>query len=88
MLAGLATVAAVAVSPFAAATPDGLEATALAVGFAGAARDHAFAGAPLADYGAGAGVFVGVAGLLGVALCVALVALVLRTARPSVVVAS
>jgi len=81
VLAGLATVAAVAISPFAAATPDGLEATALSVGFAGAARDHALAGAPLADYGAGAQLFVGVAGLVGVAASVALVALVLRGVR-------
>ncbi|MBE9940129.1 PDGLE domain-containing protein, partial [Cellulosimicrobium cellulans] len=60
------------VSSFAAATPDGLEATAESVGFADAARDHAFAGAPLADYGEVGGIFVGVAGLVGLALVVAL----------------
>ncbi|MCB7136921.1 energy-coupling factor ABC transporter permease [Cellulosimicrobium marinum] len=65
-----ALLAAVVLSSFAAATPDGLEATAEAVGFAGAARDHAFAGAPLADYGAVGGLFVGVVGLLGVGLAV------------------
>ena len=67
-----ALLAAVVVSSFAAATPDGLEATAESVGFADAARDHAFAGAPLADYGEVGGIFVGVAGLVGVVLVVAL----------------
>jgi cobalt/nickel transport system permease protein len=67
-----ALLAAVVVSSFAAATPDGLEATAESVGFADAARDHAFAGAPLADYGEVGGIFVGVAGLVGVSLVVAL----------------
>jgi cobalt/nickel transport system permease protein len=83
VLGGLAAVAAVVISPFAATTPDGLEATALSVGFAGAARDHALAGAPLADYGAGAQLFVGVAGILGVVVCAALVAVVLRAVRPA-----
>ncbi|WP_313661913.1 energy-coupling factor ABC transporter permease [Cellulosimicrobium cellulans] len=69
-----ALLAAVVVSSFAAATPDGLEATAESVGFADAARDHAFAGMPLADYGEAGGIFVGVAGLVGVALVVALTA--------------
>ncbi|WP_454729894.1 energy-coupling factor ABC transporter permease [Cellulosimicrobium protaetiae] len=69
-----ALLAAVVVSSFAAATPDGLEATAESVGFADAARDHAFAGMPLADYGEAGGIFVGVAGLVGVALVVALAA--------------
>lgn len=69
-----ALLAAVVVSSFAAATPDGLEATAESVGFADAARDHAFAGMPLADYGEAGGIFVGVAGLVGVALVVALMA--------------
>ncbi|WP_415297530.1 energy-coupling factor ABC transporter permease [Cellulosimicrobium sp. SJTW-1] len=88
-----ALLAAVVVSSFAAATPDGLEATAESVGFADAARDHAFAGAPLADYGEVGGIFVGVTGLVGVALVVALTAGVLgaglraagrRTARAGV----
>ena len=82
-----ALLAAVVVSSFAAATPDGLEATAESVGFADAARDHAFAGMPLADYGEAGGIFVGVAGLVGVALAVALTAGLLTaglraTARP------
>ena len=75
-----ALLAAVVVSSFAAATPDGLEATAASVGFADAARDHAFAGMPLADYGEAGGIFVGVAGLVGVALVVALTAGFLATA--------
>ncbi|MGX1573418.1 energy-coupling factor ABC transporter permease [Cellulosimicrobium funkei] len=88
-----ALLAAVVVSSFAAATPDGLEATAESVGFADAARDHAFAGAPFADYGEVGGIFVGVAGLVGVALVVALTVGVLgaglraagrRTARAGV----
>lgn len=88
-----ALLAAVVVSSFAAATPDGLEATAESVGFADAARDHAFAGAPLADYGEVGGIFVGVAGLVGLALVVALTVGVLgaglraagrRTARAGV----
>lgn len=72
-----ALLAAVALSSFAASSPDGLEATASTVGFAGAARDHALSGLPLADYGAAGGVFVGIAGLIGVALCAAVVGLAL-----------
>ncbi|WP_265522538.1 energy-coupling factor ABC transporter permease [Oerskovia flava] len=67
-----ALLAAVVLSSFAAATPDGLEATAESVGFAGAARDHALGTFPLADYGEVGEIFVGVAGLIGVALCVVL----------------
>jgi cobalt/nickel transport system permease protein len=73
-LGGAALLAAVVVSSFAAATPDGLEATAESVGFADAARDHAFAGTPLADYGEVGGIFVGAAGFVGVVLVVALTA--------------
>lgn len=76
-----ALLAAVVVSSFAAATPDGLEATAEAVGFAGAARDHAFAGMPLADYGEVGGIFVGVAGFVGVVLAVAVTWALLAGAR-------
>lgn len=71
VLAGLATVAAVALSSVASSAPGGLEATAERVGFADAARDHAFAGLPLADYGEVGGLLVGVAGALGVVVCVA-----------------
>lgn len=80
-LGGGALLAAVVLSSFAAATPDGLEATAEAVGFAGAARDHAFAGLPLADYGEAGGIFVGVAGLVGVVLVVAVTAALLTGVR-------
>ena len=78
-----AVVAAVLLSSFAASSPDGLEATASAVGFAGAARDHALSGLPLADYGAAGGIFVGLAGLIGVALCTAIAALALAGLRRS-----
>ncbi|WP_435737000.1 energy-coupling factor ABC transporter permease [Cellulosimicrobium sp. PMB13] len=80
-LGGGALLAAVVLSSFAAATPDGLEATAEAVGFAGAARDHAFAGLPLADYGEAGGIFVGVAGFVGVVLAVAVTWALLAGAR-------
>ena len=79
VLAGLATVAAVALSSVASSAPDGLEATAERIGFADAARDHAFAGMPLADYGEAGGLLVGVAGAIGVLACVA-VAVALATA--------
>ncbi|GIG38822.1 energy-coupling factor ABC transporter permease [Cellulomonas phragmiteti] len=74
VLAGIAGVSALALSSVASAAPDGLEATAQAVGFAGAARDHALAGLPLADYGEAGGVLLGVAGAVGVVACVALAA--------------
>lgn len=81
-LAGVAVLAAVVLSPLASAAPDGLEATAERVGFAGAARDHALAGAPLADYGDASGILVGVAGAVGVVACVALaVALAVAVTR-------
>lgn len=72
VLAGLAGVAAVVLSPVASTAPDGLEATAARTGFAGAARDHALAGMPLADYGAAGDVLVGAAGGVGVLACAAL----------------
>ncbi|MBD5786649.1 energy-coupling factor ABC transporter permease [Cellulosimicrobium terreum] len=80
-LGSVAMLGAVVLSSFAAATPDGLEATAASVGFAGAARDHAFAGMPLADYGEVGGVFVGVAGFVGVLLAVAVTVAVLAALR-------
>ncbi|UZN04093.1 energy-coupling factor ABC transporter permease [Cellulomonas sp. S1-8] len=72
VLAGVAGVAAVVLSSFASSAPDGLEATAARAGFAGAARDHALAGMPLADYGEAGGVLLGVAGGLGVVACAVL----------------
>ncbi|MCC2322562.1 energy-coupling factor ABC transporter permease [Cellulomonas xiejunii] len=74
VLAGLAGLAAVVLSSAASSAPDGLEATAARTGFAGAARDHALAGWPLADYGEAAGVLVAVAGAVGVLVCAALAA--------------
>ncbi|MDR0431886.1 MAG: energy-coupling factor ABC transporter permease [Bifidobacteriaceae bacterium] len=70
LVGGLAVVSAAVLAPFASAAPDGLEATAEAVGFAGAARDHALAGFPLADYGEATGMSVQVVGLIGLAVCV------------------
>lgn len=72
VLVGVAALAAVALSGLASAAPDGLEATAERTGFAGAARDHALAGMPLADYGEAGGILVGAAGAIGVALCLLL----------------
>jgi len=86
VLAGLAGLAAVVLSSFASSAPDGLEATAARTGFAGAARDHAFAGMPLADYGAAGDVFVGIAGGLGVLACAVLAtALAVTVTRTRVV---
>lgn len=51
--------------------PDGLEYVAEDQGFLDAAREHAFGGFALADYGEVAGVPVGVAGVLGVLVTVA-----------------
>lgn len=67
-----AVLSAVGLSSFAATAPDGLEATAESLGFLDPAGMHAFAGSPLADYGASSGVFVGLAGALGVLVVAAL----------------
>ncbi|MBO0922460.1 energy-coupling factor ABC transporter permease [Cellulomonas sp. zg-ZUI222] len=86
LLTGVAGLAAVALSAVASAAPDGLEATAARTGFAGAARDHALAGLPLADYGDAGGLAVGVAGAIGVVVClVVAVALAGAVARPRAV---
>jgi len=75
VVAGLlvATVLAVAVSPFASSEPDGLERVAMDEGFMDTATDHATADNPLADYGvrgvADARLSTGLAGLIGVVLC-------------------
>ncbi|MDR3359640.1 MAG: energy-coupling factor ABC transporter permease [Bifidobacteriaceae bacterium] len=70
-LGGLAVVAAAALSPLASGWPDGLESAAEAVGFADAARSHVFEAGALADYGSSTGLSVGLVGLIGLALCVA-----------------
>lgn len=58
------------VSFFASAHPDGLEYVAEGEGFLATARDHAFGGFALADYGEVGGIPVGVAGILGVTVVV------------------
>jgi len=65
----VAVTAAGVLSAVASSLPDGLEATAVSLGFADAAGEHWLAGWPLAGYGDAAGLFVGMAGLMGVALC-------------------
>jgi cobalt/nickel transport system permease protein len=47
---GAALLLAIAVAPFASASPDGLEKVAIDQGLAGTATDHELAGSPLADY--------------------------------------
>ena len=77
-VSAIAAVGAVVLSSFAAASPDGLEATAARLGFLDAGA-HALAGLPFADYGAASGSPVAVAGLLGVVVVAALAAAVLST---------
>jgi len=69
------------VSFFASDSPDGLEHVAETEGFADTARDHAFGGFALADYGDVGGIPVGIAGILGVLLTVAVGMLVFRAVR-------
>ncbi|HMR49994.1 MAG TPA: energy-coupling factor ABC transporter permease [Arachnia sp.] len=69
VLGVVAVVAAGVLSALASGLPDGLEATALSLGFADAAGEHWLAAWPLAGYGDATGLFVGLAGLAGVALC-------------------
>ncbi|MDR1427554.1 MAG: energy-coupling factor ABC transporter permease [Bifidobacteriaceae bacterium] len=71
-LGATAAIAVGLLAPVASGLPDGLEATAVSVGFAGAARDHAMAEFPLAGYGAGAGLSIQVVGLIGLAVCAGL----------------
>jgi cobalt/nickel transport system permease protein len=70
-LGGVAVVAAALLSPFASASPDGLEWAAETVNFGGPARSHALAASPLADYGEATGLIPGLVGLIGLAICVA-----------------
>lgn len=91
-LVGLGAAAAVAggVSLLASAAPDGLEAAAETLGFAGAAAESASAGSPLADYtlpaaGAAGASLAGLAGVvltLGLTLLVAGLASRARPGRP------
>ncbi|MEU9833657.1 energy-coupling factor ABC transporter permease [Streptosporangium sp. NPDC048047] len=67
----LTAVLAGGVSFYASASPDGLERVAEDKGFADRATDHALGDQPLADYGEQGGLPVGVAGLLGAGVTLA-----------------
>ncbi|MFF0309114.1 energy-coupling factor ABC transporter permease [Streptosporangium sp. NPDC004379] len=67
----LTAVLAGGLSFYASASPDGLERVAEDKGFAGRATDHALGDQPLADYGERGGLPVGVAGLLGAGVTLA-----------------
>ncbi|MEU4404240.1 energy-coupling factor ABC transporter permease [Streptosporangium sp. NPDC023963] len=71
--AGVAVAALLAglVSFYASSSPDGLERVAEDKGFIGQAADHALGEQPLADYGDVGGIPVGVAGLIGVGVTLA-----------------
>lgn len=69
------------VSFFASASPDGLEYVAGEKGFLDTSREHLLGGLPLAGYGEAGGIPVGIAGILGVAVTIAVGWLVLRLAR-------
>jgi cobalt/nickel transport system permease protein len=71
-LGGLAIAAAALLSPLASGAPDGLESAAATVGFADAARSHAFEASALADYGSATGLSVGLVGLIGLVVCASL----------------
>ncbi|MDR0626238.1 MAG: energy-coupling factor ABC transporter permease [Bifidobacteriaceae bacterium] len=71
-LGALAVVAAALLSPLASGWPDGLESAAETVGFADAARSHAFETSALADYGSATGLSVGLVGLIGLVVCASL----------------
>lgn len=81
VLSAIAAGSAVVLSSFAAASPDGLEATAGDLGFLDAAGTHALANLPFADYGEVSGSPVGVAGLLGIVVVAALAAGLLAALR-------
>lgn len=70
-----------AVSFLASGSPDGLERVAESEGFADSAREHVFGDFSLADYGEIGGIPVGVAGLVGVAVTVAIGLAVFRAIR-------
>ncbi|MDR2566428.1 MAG: energy-coupling factor ABC transporter permease [Bifidobacteriaceae bacterium] len=87
-LGGLAVAAAALLSPLASSAPDGLESAAATVGFADAARSHAFDASPLADYGSATGLSVGLVGLIGLVVCAALALAAAPLLRPSRLVAA
>jgi cobalt/nickel transport system permease protein len=69
------------VSFFASGSPDGLEHVAEAEGFADTAREHSFGEFALADYGDVGDIPVGLAGVLGVLVTVAIGTLIFRAVR-------
>ena len=73
------------VSPYASSDPDGLEKVSIDQGFDDTARDHALADAPLADYGVegvdDTRLSTGLAGIIGVAICFAVGAVVFLGVR-------
>lgn len=84
---GAVAVAAAMLAPFASSFPDGLEATAQALGFARGGSAGVPSYFPLADYGEVAGVSVQLAGMIGALLCVGIAttisAALRRTTAPS-----
>jgi cobalt/nickel transport system permease protein len=78
--AAVALVLAGVVSFYANGNPDGLEYVAGEQGFLATARDHLLGGFVLADYGAVGGIPVGLAGVLGVVVTVAVGATLFRLA--------
>lgn len=86
LTAGLIVVLLIAgiASGFASGEPDGLEKVAIDEGFDDAAADHALADGPLADYQAGdeeGRLSTGIAGVLGVAITLAITTGLLMTVR-------
>ena len=87
VVVGLAVALALAffVSPYASSDPDGLERVAIDNGFDSAADEHAMADSPLADYGVDgvddSKLSTGLAGVIGVALCFAIGALLFFVIR-------
>ncbi|MEV5560627.1 energy-coupling factor ABC transporter permease [Nonomuraea wenchangensis] len=78
---GVTLVLAGLVSFVASPDPDGLEAVAESQGFGGQAREHAFSGWALGDYGGAGGIPVGIAGVIGVGLVLLIAGAVAFAAR-------
>jgi PDGLE domain len=82
---GVALLLAFFISPLASSAPDGLERVAIDQGFESRAAAHAMAGGPLADYSVtGVGhswLSTGLSGVIGVALCFVIGALVVLAIR-------
>lgn len=78
---GLSLLVAGALSVFASKAPDGLERVAADTGFADQAQANANAGFALAEYGQGGGIPVGLAGVIGVGIVVAISSLLFLVVR-------